>query len=161
MGSGVEAELIRTALPFWEAEAQITRRFFNGKPSREDHIFWLKAQLWKELHPVDGYFTGIQKELSQLVALFPKIDKDIDRHRYHHLLEQMTQEFNHYVLMADALEYLLGHPISAEDTFQLPQEKKLARTPERICKLRFCGGQSGGAGNRRGRSQNVSRRQKA
>jgi hypothetical protein len=30
------------------------------------------------------------------------------------------------VLMADALEYLLGHPISAEDTFQLPQEKKLA-----------------------------------
>ena len=126
MGSGVEAELIRTALPFWEAEAQITRRFFNGKPSREDHIFWLKAQLWKELHPVDGYFTGIQKELSQLVALFPKIDKDIDRHRYHHLLEQMTQEFNHYVLMADALEYLLGHPISAEDTFQLPQEKTLA-----------------------------------
>ena len=126
MNSGVEAELIRPALPFWEAEAQITRRFFNGKPSREDHIFWLKAQLWKELHPVDGYFTGIQKELSQLVALFPKIDKDIDRHRYHHLLEQMTQEFNHYVLMADALEYLLGHPISAEDTFQLPQEKKLA-----------------------------------
>jgi transposase-like protein len=38
----------------------------------------------------------------------------------------MTQEFNHYVLMADALEYLLGHPISAQDTFQLPQEKKLA-----------------------------------
>ena len=126
MDSGVEAELIRTALPFWETEAQITRRFFNGKPSREDHIFWLKAQLWKELHPVDGYFTGLQKELSQLVALFPKIDKDIDRHRYHHLLEQMTQEFNHYVLMADALEYLLDCPISAEDTFQLPEEKKLA-----------------------------------
>jgi len=131
MDSGVEAELIRTALPFWETEAQITRRFFNGKPSREDHIFWLKAQLWKELHPVDGYFTGLQKELSQLVALFPKIDKDIDRHRYHHLLEQMTQEFNHYVLMADALEYLLGHPVSAEDTFQLPQEKKLAELRRR------------------------------
>ena len=122
----VEAELIHTALPYWEAEAQITKRFFNGKPSREDHIFWLKAQLWKELHPVDGYFTGLQKELSRLVALFPKIDKDIGRHRYHHLLEQMTQEFNHYVLMADALEYLLGHPISAVDTFQLPEERKLA-----------------------------------
>jgi hypothetical protein len=124
--SGVENEIIRTAVPYWEAEARITRRFFNRNPSRDDHIFWLKAQLWKELHPVDGYFTGLQKELSQLVALFPKIDKVIDRHRYHHLLEQMTQEFNHYVLMADALEYLLGHPISAADTFQLPQEKKLA-----------------------------------
>jgi hypothetical protein len=123
---GAERELILTGLPYWETEAQITRRFFRGNPSRDDHIFWLKAQLWKELHPVDGYFTGLQKELSQLVALFPKIDKDIDRHRYHHLLEQMTQEFNHYVLMADALEHLLGHPISAQDTFQLPQEKKLA-----------------------------------
>ena len=126
MNPEVERELIRTALPYWETEAHITRRFFNGKPSREDHIFWLKAQLWKELHPVDGYFTGIQKELSQLVELFPRIDKDIDRHRYHYLLQQMTQEFNHYVLMADALQYLLGHPISAEDTFQLPQEKQLA-----------------------------------
>jgi hypothetical protein len=121
----LEWELIGTALPYWEAEATIVRRFFKRKPTREDHIFWLKAQLWKELHPVDGYFTGLQKELSNLAASFPEIDKTINRHRYHSLLEQLTQEFNHYVLMADVLEYLLGHPVSAEDTFQLPQEKKL------------------------------------
>jgi len=121
----VERELIGTALPYWDAEATIVRRFFKRKPTREDHIFWLKAQLWKELHPVDGYFTGLQKELSNLVASFPEIDKTINRHRYHSLLEQLTQEFNHYVLMADVLEYLLGHPVSAEDTFQLSQEKKL------------------------------------
>jgi hypothetical protein len=122
---GVEQELIATALPYWEAEATIVRRFFRSKPAREDHIFWLKAQLWKELHPVDGYFTGLQKELNNLVANFAEIDKTIERHRYHSLLEQLTQEFNHYVLMADVLEYLLGRPISVGDTFQLPQEKKL------------------------------------
>ena len=121
----VEQELIGAALPFWEAEARIVRRFFMSKPGRDDHIFWLKAQLWKELHPVDGYFTGLQKELSNLVANFSEIDRSIGRHRYHALLQQLTQEFNHYVLMADVLEYLLGHPVSAEDTFQLPQEKKL------------------------------------
>ena len=121
----LEQELIGTALPYWEAEATIVRRFFKSKPTREDHIFWLKAQLWKELHPVDGYFTGLEKELTNLVASFPEIDKTIGRHQYHSLLEQLTQEFNHYVLMADVLEYLLGHPISAGDTFQLPQEKKL------------------------------------
>jgi hypothetical protein len=121
----VEQELIAAALPFWETEAVIVRRFFSSKPTRDDHIFWLKAQLWKELHPVDGYFTGLQKELSDLVQQFPEIDKTIDRHRYHSLLEQLTQEFNHYVLMADVLEYLLGHPVSADDTFQLPEEKKL------------------------------------
>lgn len=121
----VEQQLIATALPYWETEAAIVRRFFNSKPTREDHIFWLKAQLWKELHPVDGYFTGLQKELSYLVAMFPEIDKTVERHRYHSQLEQLTQEFNHYVLMADVLEYLLGHSVSAEDTFQLAQEKKL------------------------------------
>ena len=121
----LEQELVRTALPYWEVEATIVRRFFKSKPTREDHIFWLKAQLWKELHPVDGYFTGLQKELNLLVASFPEIDKTIERHQYHSLLEQLTQEFNHYVLMADVLEYLLGHRISADDTFQLPQEKKL------------------------------------
>ena len=120
-----EHELIATALPYWETEATIVRRFFRSKPGREDHIFWLKAQLWKELHPVDGYFTGLQKELNGLAANFPEIDKTIGRHQYHALLEQLTQEFNHYVLMADVLEFLLGHPVSASDTFQLPQEKKL------------------------------------
>jgi hypothetical protein len=120
-----EHELIATALPYWETEATIVRRFFRSKPGREDHIFWLKAQLWKELHPVDGYFTGLQKELNNLAANFPEIDKTIGRHQYHALLEQLTQEFNHYVLMADVLEFLLGHPVSASDTFQLPQEKKL------------------------------------
>jgi hypothetical protein len=121
----VEQELIAAALPYWEAEAAIVKRFFSRKPRPEEHIFWLKAQLWKELHPVDGYFTGLQKELNNLAARFPEIDKTIERHRYHSLLEQLTQEFNHYVLMADVLEYLLGRPISAEDTFQLPEEKKL------------------------------------
>src|SRR6185312_14895850 len=121
----IDQDLIGTALPFWETEAKIVRRFFQSKPTRDDHIFWLKAQLWKELHPVDGYFTGLQKELNNLVASFPEIDKTIGRRQYHSLLEQLTQEFNHYVLMADVLEYLLGHAVSADDTFQLPQEKKL------------------------------------
>jgi hypothetical protein len=121
----IDQDLIGTALPFWETEAKIVRRFFQSKPTREDHIFWLKAQLWKELHPVDGYFTGLQKELNNLAAIFPEIDRSIGRHQYHSLLEQLTQEFNHYVLMADVLEYLLGHPVSAEDTFQLAQEKRL------------------------------------
>jgi hypothetical protein len=121
----VKRDLIATAQPYWETEATIVRRFFQSKPTREDHIFWLKAQLWKELHPVDGYFTGLQKELNNLAASFPEIDKTVGRHRYHSLLEQLTQEFNHYVLMADVLEYLLEHTVSAEDTFQLPEEKKL------------------------------------
>ena len=121
----IEKELIATALPYWETEARIVRRFFMGNPTREDHVFWLRAQLWKELHPVDGYFTGLQRELTNLAASFPEVDKTIDRRHYHSLLVQLCQEFNHYLLMADILEYLLGHPVTAEDTLQLPEERKL------------------------------------
>jgi hypothetical protein len=120
-----EKALIDVAYPYWETEAEIARRFFHSTPSKEKHVFWLKAQLWKELHPVDGYFSGIHIELKKIVAMFPEVDKTVDRHHYHFLMEQMTQEFNHYVLQADILEYLLGHNIGPDDTFQLKEEKQL------------------------------------
>ncbi len=120
-----EQYLIDVAYPYWETEAAIARRFFRRKPTREQHVYWLKAQLWKELHPVDGYFSGLHRELANLVEMFPEVDRTVDRHHYHGLMEQMVQEFNHYVLQADILEYLLGRKIGAEDTNQLPEEKAL------------------------------------
>lgn len=123
--SNYEKELISVAYPYWEAEAEIVKRFFRKSPSKEDHVFWLKAQLWKELHPVDGYFSGLHRELAHLVELFPRVDKDITRHHYHFLLQQLVDEFNHYLVQADILESLLARKISPEDTVQLPEEKKL------------------------------------
>jgi hypothetical protein len=116
--------LIDTAHPYWEAEGEIAKRFY-AKATKDDHIFYLRAQLWKELHPVDGYFNGLHKELANLVEMFPRVDKDIDRHQFHFSMMQLTQEFNHYVVLADILEYLLGRKIAAGDTVQLPEEKKL------------------------------------
>lgn len=120
-----EQYLIDVAYPYWETEAEIARRFFRANPTREQHVYWLKAQLWKELHPVDGYFSGLHRELANLVEMFPEVDRTVDRHHYHGLMEQMVQEFNHYVLQADILEYLLGRKIGADDTNQLPEEKAL------------------------------------
>ena len=120
----IEQQLVDTAWPYWEAEGEIARRFFE-KASDDDHVFYLRAQLWKELNPVDGFFNGLHRELAKLVDMYPKVDKEIDRHHYHFLLEQLTQEFNHYVVLADIFEHLMGRPISPDDTVQLPEEKKL------------------------------------
>ena len=119
-----EQELIYTAWPYWECKAEIAKRFY-AKASDEDHIFYLRAQLWKELNPVDGFFNGLHKELRDVVDMYPQTDKQIDRHDYHFLLLQLVQEFNHYVVLADILEHLTGRPISPEDTVQLDEEKKL------------------------------------
>jgi len=126
----VVEQVIAAATPYWEAEGEIARRFFaRAKP--EDHVFYLRAQLWKELNPVDGFFNGLHRELAQLVELFPKVDREIDRHQYHFLLMQLAQEFNHYVLLADIFEHIVGRKIRSDDTVQLPQEKKLGELRRR------------------------------
>ena len=117
--------LIDTATPYWDVEAEIARRFYKGA-KRSDHAFYFRAQLWKELNPVDGFFNGLHRELTKAANMFPRVGKNIDRHDYLFLLEQLVSEYNHFVLLADILEYIQGRKISKRDLKQLPQEKKLA-----------------------------------
>ena len=124
MKKNIEETLVDVAWPYWECEGEIARRYYQDA-TEDDHAFYLRAQLWKELHPVDGFFNGLHRELKELVDRFPEIDKSIDRHEYHFLLTQLTEEFNHYVMLADILEHVMGRPIAAEDTVQLQEEKKL------------------------------------
>ena len=124
MMKNIEETLVDVAWPYWECEGEIARRYYQDA-TEDDHAFYLRAQLWKELHPVDGFFNGLHRELKELVDRFPEIDKSIDRHEYHFLLTQLTEEFNHYVMLADILEYVMGRPIAAEDTVQLQEEKML------------------------------------
>mgnify|MGYP003628216799 FL=1 len=126
MNGNTEQALVDAAWPYWECEGEIAKRYF-ATATDEDHVFYLRAQLWKELHPVDGFFNGLHKELKDLVERFPEVDRDdgIDRHDYHFLLVQLTEEFNHYVMLADIYEHLVGRRITDADTIQLVQEKKL------------------------------------
>jgi hypothetical protein len=122
--SATESKLVDAAWPYWQAEGEIARRFY-AHATPEDHVYYLRAQLWKELNPVDGYFNGLHRELARLVEKFPLVDREIDRHDYHFALTQLTQEFNHYVLLADIFEHIVARSIAPDDTVQLPEEKKL------------------------------------
>ena len=99
--------LIDTATPYWDAEAEIARRFYKTA-TPADHAFYLRAQLWKELNPVDGFFNGLHRELTKAVADFPKVGKTIDRHDYLFLLEQLVSEYSHFVMCLDFLEMRLN-----------------------------------------------------
>jgi hypothetical protein len=149
--------LVDAALPYWEAEGEIAKRFFASKPSREDQIYWLKAQVWKELHPVDGYFNGIHKELSRLTDLFPQVDAGVDRHDFGFALRQIVEEFNHYVLFADILQFLTGAPVGPAETVQLPAEKGARGYATALCYRRESGRCSGGIIYRGRRCAVVSR----
>jgi len=129
--SRYEKELIDVARPYWEAEAEIPRRFVAGKPRREDYITYLRSAVYKELNPAigyappDGYACNLHQEFARLVDQFPDLHSGADRHAIFRHLHMMTEEFNHYLVLADVLEFALGRPISDDDVGQLPEDRKL------------------------------------
>ena len=123
--ANLDLELIGAALPYWEAEGLIARRFFDARPGPEAQLRWLRAQVWKELNPVDGYFNGIHRELSNLADAFPGLEKTVDRHAFSFQMRQIVEEFEHYVMFADILEMVSGRKLDPSELTQLPQERKL------------------------------------
>ena len=114
-------ELIDAAMPFWDAEADVTRRFFSRKPSREQYVKYLSAAVYKELNPVigygptEGYANGLHMEFQGLVDRFKQLDRGITRRNFLARLEMMTEEFEHYVVVAEVLEFVLGRPLTPDD----------------------------------------------
>ncbi|MSQ49131.1 MAG: hypothetical protein EXR30_01955 [Betaproteobacteria bacterium] len=111
-------QLINAAAPYWAGEAEVFRRYWElpGR-SRETDRRWLALQCSKEfwgsgLAPLDkGIFLGPAEEL---IAAFPRIDLELDRHAVLDIAEGLYAEFAHYCAFADA-----------HDALALPGEAKL------------------------------------
>src|SRR5262252_9201116 len=104
--------LIDAAAPYWAGEAEVFRTYWTWeKRTRETDRRWLAYQCSKEiwgsgLAPLDkGIFLG---PAEQLVAAFPKIDSEIDRHEVLDIAEGLRAEFSHYCAFADAYDALLA-----------------------------------------------------
>src|SRR5689334_14448133 len=123
--------LIAAAAPYWAGEAEVFRTYWVWeKRTRESDRRWLALQCSKEiwgsgLAPLDkGIFLG---PAEQLIAAFPKIDVEIDRHEILDIAEGLRAEFAHYCAFADAHD-ALGLP--GEATLS-PMSVKLAWDEDR------------------------------
>jgi len=110
--------LIDAAAPYWAGEAEVFRSYWDWSVrSRESDRRWLALQCSKEvwgsgLAPLDkGIFLG---PAEQLVAAFPRIDIELDRHEVLDIAEGLRAEFAHYCAFADA-----------HDALALPGEARL------------------------------------
>ena len=123
--------LVAAARPFWEAEAEIARRFFAGPPSREAWIRYLRSAVYKELNPTigygptDGYANALHMAFAEIVEGFRGLDAGGDRRRMLGALKTMTEEFEHYVVLAEVLEFALGRRLTEGDAVQLPEDRRL------------------------------------
>ncbi len=129
--SAAARDLVDAARPFWEAEAEIARCFFAGRPSREAYIRFLRSAVYKELNPTigygptDGYANALHMAFAELVEGFRTLGRGGDRREMLAGLKMMTEEFEHYVVLAEVLEFLLDRPLAADDIRQLPEDRKL------------------------------------
>jgi hypothetical protein len=123
--------LIAAAKPYWNAEAELTRRFFRSKPDRKRLIRYLRAAVYKELNPVigygpsTGYANGLHMEFSGIIEDFRQLDRSVGRRDMLGRLKMMSEEFEHYVVLAEVLEFMLGRRLRPSDARQLPEDRKL------------------------------------
>ena len=81
-------QLVDLATPYWDTEAELTRRFFASGPSKDVWIRYLKAAVYKELNPVigygptDGFACGLHMEFARLVDGFDAVDDGMDRRAF-------------------------------------------------------------------------------
>ena len=62
-----------------------------------------------------------------MTALYPNVDRGIDRHDYAELTEKLADETKHARLVMDLLEEMTGKKITPRDLTWLPQDRKLAK----------------------------------
>lgn len=126
--------LIDAASPYWAAEAEVFRTYWDwDKRTRETDRRWLAYQCSKEiwgsgLAPLDkGIVLG---PAEALVAGFGKVDVDLDRHDVLDIADGMRAEFAHYCAFADVHDALArpGDPPLNPQTARIawPEDRALA-----------------------------------
>jgi len=120
-------QITRLAKAYAAAERAVIAAFFKKPRKRTDHLRWLKAQGFKE-------YSAIRPIIHALAALYPKIDRGVDRHDYAELTEKLADETKHARLVLDLLEEISGKKTGPHDLTWLPEDRKLAKVRARYSK---------------------------
>ena len=125
-------ELTRYAARFWAGEAEIAQTFFAARRTPEEHLVWLRVQAYKELQPRnDGI---ILRNIQQLAKNYPSLEKGVTRSDFLYNIQFLEEEFRHYVVFADIIDYITGRNLTTEElaTYDTEGEQKL-RQVRREC----------------------------
>ena len=101
--------LIEAAQPLWAGEAEVVRSYWDSPVrSLDSDLLWLARQASKEFNGSGaaefknlGVFMG---PVTELLELFPKIDRGVGRHEAFERIEMLHEEFSHYIAFADVYD---------------------------------------------------------
>ena len=109
------------------AEAEVVRAYFKKRRTKRQHIYWLKAQGFKEQ-------AVIKPLLKMLGSFHSRLDNGVDRHEFEEIAEKLAEETKHARLVMDLIEEIGGKQLKPTDLTWLPEDKKLARVRARYSK---------------------------
>lgn len=87
-------------------EAEVVRAYFSQPRTNEEHLEMLLKQMGREIQ--------VRKWMGQAGEMARELERTTDRHSYQELLRQVSDEVQHYVLLADLAEWLAGGPLPAD-----------------------------------------------
>ena len=118
-------DLTRFASRYWAGEAEVARTFFAEKRTEEEHLRWLGLQANKELQPREGGI--IEKLITKLSDDFPHLEKTASRDDFLYTMQFLMEEFRHYKLFADVIDYITGRRLTMDElvNYDLPEDRVL------------------------------------
>ena len=123
--------LVDLAAPYWAGEAEVVWTYFQSpRRSKETDLLWLRRQCFKEIwgsgvgDKKKGLFQG---PVAYLSDVFPKIDREVNRHEVLDVIDDLRTEFFHYCLFADIYDYLSGEKLNPQQLTGWAADEELAR----------------------------------
>jgi hypothetical protein len=127
----LERRLIDVAARYFTGEEEIARTYFDSpRRSAETDRLWLRRQCYKEIW---GSGVGDAKrglflnDVALLSDVFPRIDREIDRHAVLASIDNLRTEFSHYCLFADIHDSLGADRLDPQGLESWPADRELAR----------------------------------
>lgn len=123
--------LTRYASRFWAGEAEIARTFFSQPRAPEEHLRWLRVQAYKELQPRDDGI--IIRNIDQIARNYPALEKSVSRADFLANIQFLEEEFRHYVVFADVIDFITGGRLTVEELagYDIPEERELRAVRKR------------------------------
>ena len=100
--------------------------------------FWLRrqtthdlVQAYKELQPRDDGI--ILRNIEQLARNYPSLEKTVGRADFLYNIQFLEEEFRHYVVFADVIDYITGGQLTTEElaTYDIEHERELRAVRKR------------------------------
>ena len=112
--------VIATAASYWAGEAEVVREYFLQPRTTDRDLQWLRAQAYKEARPFRDLSLPLQEEFLRTGTL--------TRHPHGpEMLVRLSQEVQHFSLLAEVIFTLSGKAVSLHDHVDLPEDRKLQK----------------------------------